>query len=70
MNKADDFFEVNSMNRLCYRARKSLRQLSSRRPVYCQLQELGVKPRPEAEALVDMARTLIVLGVAKPTFSS
>jgi hypothetical protein len=34
-----------------------------------QLQELGIEPRSEAEALVDMARTLIGLGVAKPTFS-
>lgn len=34
-----------------------------------KLRELGIKPRPEAEALVDMARTLIVMGVAKPTFS-
>lgn len=34
-----------------------------------KLQELNIKPRPEAEALVDMARTLMALGVAKPTCS-
>ena len=34
-----------------------------------QLQELGIKPTSEAAALIDMARTLIVLGVAKPSLS-
>lgn len=34
-----------------------------------QLAQLDIKPIAEAEALGDMAQSLIALGVAKPTFA-